>query len=200
LLHPVISEEGTSETIMIAETQKDAQTKMQQAVEFAREDLASIRTGRAHPAMFNRIQAEYYGAPTPLQQLATFTSTDPRSLLITPFDRSAITAIEKAIRDANLGVNPGNDGNSIRIVMPQLTEDRRKEYIKLAKSKSEEARVVVRNARRHAMDQLKKLQKDAEISEDDLVRAEKAMDASTKKFVDSIDELLKNKEVELSEI
>ena len=185
---------------MIAETQKDAQTKMQQAVEFAREDLASIRTGRAHPAMFNRIQAEYYGAPTPLQQLATFTSTDPRSLLITPFDRSAITAIEKAIRDANLGVNPGNDGNSIRIVMPQLTEDRRKEYIKLAKSKSEEARVVVRNARRHAMDQLKKLQKDAEISEDDLVRAEKAMDASTKKFVDSIDELLKNKEVELSEI
>jgi len=185
---------------MIAETQKDAQTKMQQAVEFAREDLASIRTGRAHPAMFNRIQAEYYGAPTPLQQLATFTSTDPRSLLITPFDRSAITAIEKAIRDANLGVNPGNDGNSIRIVMPQLTEDRRKEYIKLAKSKSEEARVVVRNARRHAMDQLKKLQKDAEISEDDLARAEKAMDASTKKFVDSIDELLKNKEVELSEI
>ncbi len=185
---------------MIAETQKDAQTKMQQAVEFAREDLASIRTGRAHPAMFNRIQAEYYGAPTPLQQLATFTSTDPRSLLITPFDRSAITAIEKAIRDANLGVNPGNDGNSIRIVMPQLTEDRRKEYIKLAKSKSEDARVVIRNARRHAMDQLKKLQKDAEISEDDLVRAEKAMDASTKKFVDSIDELLKNKEVELSEI
>lgn len=185
---------------MIAETQRDAQTKMQHAVDFAREDLASIRTGRAHPAMFNRIQAEYYGAPTPLQQLVTFTSTDPRSLLITPFDRSAITAIEKAIRDADLGVNPGNDGNSIRIVMPQLTEDRRKEYIKLAKSKSEDARVVIRNARRQAMDQLKKLQKDAEISEDDLARAEKAMDASTKKFVDSIDELLKNKEVELREV
>ncbi len=185
---------------MIAETQKEAQTRMQQAVEFAREDLASIRTGRAHPAMFNRIQAEYYGAPTPLQQLATFTSTDPRSLLITPFDRSAITAIEKAIRDADLGVNPGNDGNSIRIVMPQLTEDRRKEYVKLAKSKAEEARVVVRNARRHAMDQLKKLQKDSEISEDDLSRAEKAMDASTKKYVESIDELLKSKEAELSEV
>ena len=185
---------------MIAETEKDAQTRMQQAVEFAREDLASIRTGRAHPAMFNRIQAEYYGAPTPLQQLATFTSTDPRSLLITPFDRSAITAIEKAIRDADLGVNPGNDGNSIRIVMPQLTEDRRKEYIKLAKSKAEDARVVIRNARRQAMEQLKKLQKDAEISEDDLARAEKAMDASTKKFVESIDELLKNKEAELSEV
>ncbi len=185
---------------MIAEVQKDAQTRMQQAVEFAREDLATIRTGRAHPAMFNRIQAEYYGAPTPLQQLATFTSTDPRSLLITPFDRSAMGAIEKAIRDADLGVNPSNDGNSIRIVMPQLTEDRRKEYVKLAKSKAEDARVVVRNARRQAMDQLKKLQKDGEISEDDLTRAEKAIDGSTKKFVDSIDELLKNKETELSEV
>lgn len=185
---------------MIDETQKDAQAKMQQAVEFAREDLASIRTGRAHPAMFDKLQAEYYGAPTPLQQLATFTSTDPRSLLITPFDRSAITAIEKAIRDADLGVNPGNDGNSIRIVMPQLTEERRKEYIKLARSKGEDARVVVRNIRRQAMDQLKKMQKDAEISEDDLARGEKAMDATTKKFVDSIDEILKVKEAELSEV
>lgn len=185
---------------MIAETQKEAQAKMQQAVDFAREDLASIRTGRAHPAMFSRIQAEYYGAPTPLQQLATFTSTDARSLLITPFDRSAITAIEKAIRDADLGVNPGNDGNSIRIVMPELTEDRRKEYVKLAKSKAEDARVAVRNVRRQSMDQLKKLQKDSEISEDDLSRAEKAMDTSTKKFVDSIDEMVKNKEAELSEV
>lgn len=185
---------------MIDETHKDAQTKMQQAVEFAREDLATIRTGRAHPAMFNKIQAEYYGAPTPLQQLATFTSTDPRSLLITPFDRSAITAIEKAIRDADLGVNPGNDGNSIRIVMPQLTEDRRKEYIKMARSKAEDARVVIRNIRRHAMDQLKKMQKDADISEDDLSRAEKAMDATTKKFVESIDDILKAKEAELSEV
>ena len=185
---------------MIAETHKDAQAKMQQAVDFAREDLASIRTGRAHPAMFSRIQAEYYGAPTPLQQLATFTSTDARSLLITPFDRSAITAIEKAIREADLGVNPSNDGNSIRIVMPELTEERRKEYVKLAKSKAEEARVAVRNIRRQAMDQLKKLQKNSEIGEDDLSRAEKAMDVSTKKFVDSIDEMVKNKEAELSEV
>lgn len=185
---------------MIDETQKDAQAKMQQAVDFAREDLASIRTGRAHPAMFDKLQAEYYGAPTPLQQLATFTSTDPRSLLITPFDRSAITAIEKAIRDADLGVNPGNDGNSIRIVMPELTQDRRKEYIKMARSKAEDARVVLRNLRRHAIDQLKKMEKDAEISEDDLARAEKAMDATTKKFVDSVDEILKNKEAELSEV
>lgn len=185
---------------MIAETQKEAQAKMQQAVDFAREDLATIRTGRAHPAMFSSLQADYYGAPTPLQQLATFTSSDPRSMLITPFDRSAIAAIEKAIRDAELGVNPSNDGNSIRVVMPELTAERRKEYVKMAKAKAEEARVTLRNLRRQAMDQLKKLQKDGEISEDDLARAEKAMDASTKKFVESVDDLLKAKEAELTEI
>ena len=185
---------------MIAETQNEAATKMQHAVDHAREDMATIRTGRAHPAMFNKITADYYGAPTPLQQLATFTSPDPRSMVITPFDRSAIGAIEKAIRDADLGVNPSNDGNAVRIVMPQLTEERRKEYIKMAKAKAEDARIAVRNVRRHSHDQLKKLQKDGEISEDDLSRAEKALDASTKKFVESIDEILKHKEAELNEI
>ena len=185
---------------MIADIQKDASTRMQSAVDHAREDLATIRTGRAHPAMFNRINADYYGAPTPLQQLAQFTSPDPRSMLITPFDRSAIGAIEKAIRESDLGVNPSNDGNSVRIVMPQLTEERRKEYKKMAKGKAEDARVAVRNVRRSAMDQLKKLEKDGEISEDDLARAEKSLDATTKKFVDSVDELLKNKDAELSEI
>ena len=185
---------------MIAEIQTEASTKMSNAVDHAREDLSTIRTGRAHPAMFNRIQADYYGAPTPLQQLATFTSTDPRSMLITPFDRSAIGAIEKAIRDADLGVNPSNDGNAVRIVMPQLTEERRKEYVKMAKAKAEDARISVRNVRRHAHDQLKKLQKDGEIGEDDLSRAEKALDASTKKFVESIDEILKTKDAELNEI
>ena len=185
---------------MIADIQKEAADKMSYAVDHAREDHATIRTGRAHPAMFNRISADYYGAPTPLQQLATFTSPDPRSMLITPFDRSAIGAIEKAIRDADLGANPSNDGNVIRVVLPELTEERRKEYIKMAKAKAEDARIAVRNVRRHAHDQLKKLQKDAEISEDDLTRAEKALDASTKKFVESIDEVLKNKEAELNEI
>lgn len=185
---------------MIAETQKEADAKMQQAVDFAREDMATIRTGRAHPAMFDKLNVDYYGAPTPMQQLASFTSPDPRSLLITPFDRSAIAGIEKAIRDADLGVNPGNDGNAVRIVMPALTEERRKEYVKLAKSKAEDARVAVRNARRQAMDALKKAQKDGEISEDELVRAEKAMDAQTKKFVESVDEILKNKEAELTEV
>ena len=171
---------------MIADVEKETQSKMQQAVDHAREDLSTIRTGRAHP--------------TPLQQLATFNSPDPRTMLITPFDRSAIAAIEKAIREADLGVNPSNDGNAIRVVMPQLTEERRKEYIKLAKAKAEDARIAVRNIRRHAIDALKKLEKSSEISEDELARAEKAMDATTKKYVDAVDELLKGKEAELSEV
>ena len=185
---------------MIAEIQKEASTKMQLAVDHVREDLATIRTGRAHPAMFNKIAADYYGAPTPLQQLASFTSPDPRSMLITPFDRSAIGAIEKAIRDADLGVNPSNDGNAVRVVMPQLTEERRKEYIKMAKHKAEDARIAVRNIRRHAIDQLKKAEKEGEISEDDLSRAEKALDGTTKKFVESVDDVLKTKEAELLEV
>ena len=185
---------------MIDTIQKDAADKMQHAVDFLREDLATIRTGRAHPAMFNKLTAEYYGAPTPLQQLAQFTSPDPRSLLITPFDRSAIGAIEKAIRDSDLGVNPSNDGNSVRVIVPQLTEERRKEYIKLAKGKAEDARIAVRNVRRHAIDALKKLQKDGEIGEDELSRAEKGLDGTTRKYVDGIDDLLKHKEAELLEI
>lgn len=185
---------------MIADVEKETQSRMQQAVDHAREDLSTIRTGRAHPAMFNRINADYYGAPTPLQQLATFNSPDPRTMLITPFDRSAIAAIEKVIREADLGVNPSNDGNSIRVVMPQLTEERRKEYIKLARAKAEDARIAVRNIRRHSIDALKKLEKKSEISEDELVRAEKAMDVTTRKYVEAIDELLKNKEAELSEV
>jgi len=185
---------------MIDTNAKDAAAKMQQAVDYVREDMATIRTGRAHPAMFSKLTADYYGAPTPIQQLASFTSPDPRSLLITPFDRSAIGAIEKAIRDADLGVNPSNDGNAVRIVMPQLTQERRKEYIKMAKGKAEDAKIAVRNARRGAIDALKKAQKEGEISEDDLTRAEKALDASTKKYVESVDEVLKNKEAELSEV
>ena len=185
---------------MIADVEKETQSRMQQAVDHAREDLSTIRTGRAPPAMFSRLNADYYGAPTPLQQLATFNSPDPRTMLITPFDRSAISAIEKAIREADLGVNPSNDGNAIRVVMPQLTEERRKEYIKLAKAKAEDARIAVRNIRRHAIDALKKLEKKSEISEDELIRAEKAMDVTTKKYVDAVDELLKSKEAELSEV
>ncbi|MGA4508637.1 ribosome recycling factor [Propionibacteriaceae bacterium G1746] len=173
---------------------------MQATVEHAMEEFAAIRTGRAHPAMLNKITADYYGAPTPLQQLATFQVPEARTILITPFDRSAITAIEKSIRDSDLGANPSSDGNVIRINLPALTEERRKEYIKMARSKAEEARVAIRNVRRTAIDAYKKLEKDKEISEDDLRGHEKALDASTKKHVDQVDDLLKGKEAELLEV
>lgn len=185
---------------MIPEITKDAESKMASAVSFAKEDFATVRTGRATPAMFNKLTADYYGAPTPLQQLATFQSPEPRMIVLTPFDRSSMAAIEKSIRDSDLGVNPTNDGNSIRVTLPQLTEERRKEYIKVARHKAEEARVAVRNCRRHAMDAIKKLEKDKEVGEDEASRAEKSLDSVTKKYVDQIDDLLKQKEAELLEI
>ena len=152
---------------MIADIIKDAEHKMDGAVVHAREEFAAIRTGRAHPAMFNKIVVDYYGAPTPLQQLATFQVPEARTVLISPFDRGAMAGIEKAIRDSDLGVNPANDGNVIRLVMPQLTEERRKEYIKLARHKAEEARIAMRNGRRHAIESVQRLLKDKEVSEDD---------------------------------
>ncbi|HET9128064.1 MAG TPA: ribosome recycling factor [Propionibacteriaceae bacterium] len=184
----------------MADIIKDAEQKMRGAVEFAKEEFGAIRTGRAHPAMFNKLMADYYGAPTPLQQLATFQVPEARTILITPYDRSAMAAIERAIRDSDLGVNPSNDGHTIRCILPALTEERRKEYIKMARHKAEEGRVSVRNVRRHAIESVKRLEKDKEIGEDEAVRAEKALDASTKKFVDEIDELLKGKEQDLLEV
>lgn len=176
---------------------KEAVKKMAGAVDFARQDFATVRTGRANPAMFNKLEAEYYGTPTPLQQLATFQSPEPRVMLITPFDRAALPGIEKAIRNSDLGVNPASDGVAIRVVLPELTEDRRKEYIKVVRGKAEEARVAARNIRRHAVDAIKKAEKDKSIGEDEAKRAEKKLDDETKKTVDAIDELLKAKEAEL---
>ncbi|MGB4272505.1 MAG: ribosome recycling factor [Propionicimonas sp.] len=179
---------------------KDAEHKMVGAVDHAREEFAAIRTGRAHPAMFNKLLVDYYGAPTPLQQLATFQVPEARTVLITPFDRGAMAGIEKAIRDSDLGVNPANDGNLIRLVLPQLTEERRREYIKVARHKAEEARVAVRNIRRHGIESVHKLVKDKDVGEDDARGAEKQFDTLTKKHVDQIDELLKSKETELKEV
>ena len=185
---------------MIRDIVKDAEQKMKGAVEHAREEFGAIRTGRAHPAMFNKLMVDYYGAPTPLQQLATFQVPEARTVLISPFDRASMGGIEKAIRDSDLGVNPANDGNVIRLVLPQLTEERRKEYIKLARHKAEETRVALRNTRRHANDAINKLVKDKEIGEDDARGAEKQLDQLTKKHVDQVDELLKAKEAELLEV
>ncbi|WP_040157974.1 ribosome recycling factor [Nigerium massiliense] len=184
----------------MADILKDAEQKMKSAVDHTSEEFAAIRTGRAHPAMFNKLMVDYYGAPTPLQQLATFQVPEPRVVLISPFDRGAMAGIEKAVRDSDLGVNPANDGNVIRIVMPELTEERRKEYIKVARTKAEEGRISVRSNRRHAVDGLKKLEKDKEAGEDEVSRAEKQLETITKKYSDEIDSLLKAKETELLEI
>ena len=185
---------------MIKETLSEADQKMDKAVEVAREDFAAIRTGRANPSMFHKITADYYGTPTPLQQLASFTAPEARVILISPFDMSAMPAIEKAIRDSDLGVNPTDDGKTIRVVLPELTEERRKEYIKIAKTKAEDGRVAIRNIRRHAKQALDKLEKDGEVGKDDVTGAEKRLDGLTKKHTDVIDEMLKHKETELLEV
>ncbi len=185
---------------MINDTLREAEDKMDKAVSVTREDFATIRTGRAHPSMFHKITADYYGSPTPLQQLASFTVPEPRVVIINPYDASAMKAIERAIRDSDLGVNPTDDGKTIRIVLPELTEDRRKEYVRLARHKAEEGRVSVRNVRRHAKQALDRLERDGEVGRDDVTGAEKRLDTLTKKHTDTIDELLKHKEAELLEV
>jgi ribosome recycling factor len=178
----------------------EAEEKMDKAVEVAKEDFAGIRTGRANAAMFNKIIVDYYGAPTPLQQLASFQVTEARTVLISPFDKSAMAAIEKALRDSDLGVNPSNDGNAIRIILPALTEERRRDYVKLAKTKAEDAKISIRSVRRRAKDGLDKLVKDGDVGEDEVARAEKELESLTKGHVDTIDTVLSAKESELLEV
>ena len=185
---------------MINDILNEADGKMGKSVEATREEFAAIRAGRAHPSMFSKIVAEYYGTPTPLQQLASFTAPEARVILIQPYDQGAMQAIEKAIRDSDLGVNPADDGKVIRCVFPELTEERRKEYIKVARGKAEDGRVAVRNLRRTAKQQLERLEKDGEAGKDDVAGAEKRLDAMTKKHTDAIDEMLKTKEAELLEV
>ena len=178
----------------------DTNSKMNKAVDVAKEDFASIRTGRAHPSMFAKIMVEYYGTATPLSQLATVQVPEARTALVTPFDKSAIPSIEKAIRESDLGVNPGGDGNVIRVNFPQLTEDRRKEFIKVAKGKAEDSKISIRAIRRTAKEAIEKLEKDGSIGKDDLTRGEKELEKVTSDHVAKIDELLKHKETELLEV
>ena len=178
----------------------DANAKMNKAVDVAKEDFAAIRTGRAHPSMFARIMVEYYGTPTPLSQLATVQVPEARLALITPYDKGAMSSIEKAIRESDLGVNPGGDGNVIRVNFPQLTEERRKEFIKVAKGKAEDSRVSIRAIRRNAKEAMEKLEKDGVVGKDDLTRGEKELEKVTSDHVTKIDELLKHKEAELLEV
>ena len=185
---------------MIDETLLEAEEKMNKAIEVAKEDFASIRTGRASAAMFAKIFVDYYGSPTPLQQLASFNTPEARTILISPFDKSASVGIEKALRDSDLGVNPTNDGNVIRVVLPALTEERRKDFVKLAKTKAEDARISIRNIRRRAKDELDRISKDGEAGEDEVARAEKELEAVTKRHIDAIDTVLVAKENELLEV
>jgi len=184
---------------VIADILADTTTRMDRAVDAAKDDFATVRTGRANPQLFQKILVDYYGSPTPLDQLASLNSPEARTILITPYDKSALKGIEQAIRDTpNLGVNPTNDGNIVRVSLPELTEERRKEYVKLVRSKGEDHKVHLRGIRRKAKDDLDALKSD--VGEDDLVRAEKELDVLTRTHVDAIDDALKRKEAELLEV
>ena len=185
---------------MIDDTLLEAEEKMDKAVTVAKEEFGVIRTGRAHPGMFSKITVEYYGTQTPVNQLASFHVPEPRMIVIQPFDKGSLGAIEKAIRNSDLGVNPNSDGVIIRIVLPELTEERRREYIKTARHKAEDGKVAIRNIRRHAKDTLDKMNKAGEAGEDDVRRAERELDELTQTYVGQVEELLKHKESELLEV
>ena len=181
-------------------TLRDAESKMKGAVAHAQDQMASLRSGRANPRLLDRIGVEYYGTRVPINQLASFSVPEPRLLVIQPFDRTAMQAMEKAIMASDLGLTPSNDGTVIRINFPPLTEERRRDLIKIAHQRAEEGRVAVRNVRRHAKETLERLCDSSEISEDDLRRAEKDLQRHTDHFVAEIDRVLENKEHELGEV
>ena len=185
---------------MIDETLFDAEEKMEKAVAVAKDDLASVRTGRATPNMFSRVAVDYYGAMTPINQLASINVPEARMAVIKPYDTSQLKALETAIRNSDLGLNPSNDGQIIRIVIPQLSEERRREMVKVARSKGEDARVSIRNIRRRAMDELHRIVRDGEAGEDEVGRAEKELQAATDRYVHQVDDLVKHKETELLEV
>lgn len=178
----------------------DAERRMDQAVEKVSEDFGTIRTGRANPQVLNKVMVDYYGTATPLQQLANFSVPEPRILLVNPFDKSSANDIEKAIRDADLGLNPANDGNVIRCVFPELTEERRKDYIKLAKQAAEDGKIAIRNVRRSARDDMQKLESEGDVGADEHERYEKRLEEITASHVAKIDQLLEQKEQDLLEV
>jgi ribosome recycling factor len=184
----------------IEETLRDAEHRMEAAVSVAQEDLSSIRTGRANPKLLERLGVDYYGTEVPLNQLASFSVPEPRLLVIQPFDRTAMTSIEKAIMASDLGLTPSNDGNVIRLAFPPLTEERRRDLTKLAHHRAEDGRVAVRNVRRHSKDSLERMERDHDMSEDDLKRAEKELQRLTDQFVAEIDSLLEHKQRDLMEV
>ncbi len=185
---------------MIDDTLLEAEEKMEKAIVVARDEMGGIRTGRASPNAFARLHVDYYGAPTPIPQLASVNVPEARMAVIKPYDPTQLNAIEKAIRNSDLGVNPTNDGLIIRVVFPQLTEERRREMVKVVRHKGEDAKVSIRAVRRHAKDALDKLARDGEVGEDDVRRAEQELEKTTGKYTAHVDEIVKAKEAELLEV
>jgi ribosome recycling factor len=185
---------------VIDDTLLEAEEKMEKAVSVAREDLGTLRTGRASPQMFARLVVDYYGSPTPIPQLASINVPEARMAVIKPYDPTQLKSIERVIRDSDLGVNPTDDGTIIRVVFPQLTEERRRDLVKVARHKGEEAKVSIRNVRRHAKDALDRLARDGDAGEDEVRRAEKELDETTARYVGHVDEVVKHKEAELLEV
>jgi ribosome recycling factor len=185
---------------VIDETLFDAEEKMEKAVAVAKDDLASVRTGRANANMFSRVLVDYYGSMTPINQLASINVPEARMAVIKPYDAGQLKSIETAIRNSDLGLNPGNDGQIIRVIIPQLSEERRREMVKVARGKGEDARVTIRSVRRKAMDELHRIVRDGEAGEDEVGRAEKELQGTTDRYVHQVDELVKHKETELLEV
>ncbi|MBM3260319.1 MAG: ribosome recycling factor [Candidatus Sericytochromatia bacterium] len=188
--------EGVGGAVLVSE----AEGRMRKAVDRVVHELASIRSGRAVPALLDRIEAEYYGTPTPVKQMATISSPDARTLLITPYDRTALSAIEKAIQKSDLGINPGNDGQNLRLVFPPPTEERRRELVKIAKREAEEGKVVVRNVRRDENDRVKALEKKGELTQDQSKALQDQLQKLTDRTTADIDRLVAAKEAEILEI
>ncbi len=185
---------------MFMKVHEMTEEKMKKTINVLKDEMASVRAGRANPALLDRISVEYYGTPTPLNQLASISAPEPRLLLIQPYDTNAVGDIEKAILKSDLGLNPNNDGKVIRLVIPQLTEERRKELVKLIKKYGENAKVALRNERRSANDELKKMRKDGEITEDEEKKAQQEVQKLTDAFVEKVDKVIEEKEKEIMEV
>lgn len=185
---------------MIEDTLAEAGQKMDSAVRHTRGEMAKIRTGRANPGLITDLSVSYYGTQTPLQQLAGVTAPEPRMLVVLPYDRNALKEIERAIQASDLGLNPSNDGEVIRVVFPELTQERRRQFVRLAKERAEEGRIAVRNIRRHAKSEIDRLARESEVSDDEARRADKALQELTDQHIASIDQVVTNKEKELLEV
>jgi ribosome recycling factor len=190
----------SAESDLVALTLEDTKEKMAKAVEHTSVELSTVRTGRATPSLVEKLKVEYYGTPTPLQQIAGIGTPEPRLLVITPYDKTSMKAIEKAIQESDLGINPQNDGTVIRLSVPALSEERRKELAKQAKHKAEEGRIAIRNIRRQARHELEAFEKDGDVGTDEIERAEKGLDKVTSEHIAKVDEMLQHKEADLLQV